>query len=150
MIKTFEQFINENLNSHNRVLFDNDNIEDENYDQLEMLWDDFMSELDDYEYNNDTECVVIGSVGRWNGRFNIETTYFDTLKDAILKCISECDYYTITVEDGVIHITAKHHDGANEFEIRRLTKLGIEAYEEEYGFDQNDLKHKEYFDKFDI
>lgn len=150
MIKKFEQFINENLNSRSRVLFDNYDIEDEDLDQLEIIWDDFMSELDDYEYNNDTECVVIGSVGRWNGKFTIETTYFDTLKEAIFKCIGECDYYTITAEDGVIHITARHHDGANEFEIRRLTKLGIEAYEEEYGFDQNDLKHKEYFDKFDI
>lgn len=87
MIKKFEQFVNENLNSYSRVLFDNYNIEDEDYDQLEILWNDFMSELDDYEYDNDTECVVIGSVGRWNGRFNIETTYFDTLKDAILNCI---------------------------------------------------------------
>lgn len=150
MIKKFEQFINENLNSHSRVLFDNYNIEDEDYDQLEILWDDFMSELEDYEYNNDTECVVIGSVGRWNGRFNIEVSYFDTLKDAIFKCIEKCDYYTITEENGVINVTARHHDGSNEFEIRRLTKLGIEAYEEEYAFDQNDLKHKEYFDMFEI
>lgn len=150
MIKKFDQFINENLNSHSRVLFDNYNIEDEEYDQLEYMWDEFMSELDEYEYNNDTECVVIGSVGRWNGRFNIEVSYFDTLKDAILKCIEKCDYYTIIEENGVIKITARHHDGKNEFEIRRLTKLGIEAYEEEYAFDQNDLKHKEYFDKFEI
>lgn len=150
MIKKFEQFINENLNSHSRVLFDNYDIEDEDYDQLEYMWDEFMSELDEYEYNNNTECVVIGSVGRWNGRFNIEVSYFDTLKDAILKCIEKCDYYTITEENGVIKITARHHDGSNEFEIRRLTKLGIEAYEEEYAFDQNDLKHKEYFDMFEI
>ena len=150
MIKKFEQFINENLNSHSRVLFDNYNVEDEEYDQLEYMWDEFMSELDEYEYNNDTECVVIGSVGRWNGRFNIEVSYFDTLKDAILKCIEKCDYYTIIEENGVIKITARHHDGSNEFEIRRLTKLGIEAYEEEYAFDQNDLKHKEYFDMFEI
>ena len=150
MIKKFEQFINENLNSHSRVLFDNYDIEDEEYDQLEYMWDDFISELDEYEYKNDTKCVVIGSVGRWNGRFNIEISYFDTLKDAILKCIEKCDYYTITEENGVIKITARHHDGSNEFEIRKLTKLGIEAYEEEYGFDQNDLKHKEYFDMFEI
>lgn len=150
MIKKFEQFVNENLNSYSRVLFDNYNVEDEEYDQIEYMWDEFMSELDEYEYNNNTECVVIGSVGRWNGRFNIEVSYFDTLKDAILKCIGECDYYTITEENGVIKITARHHDGSNEFEIRRLTKLGIEAYEEEYAFDQNDLKHKEYFDMFEI
>ena len=150
MIKKFEQFVNENLNLHSRVLFDNYNVEDEEYDQLEYMWDEFMSELDEYEYNNDTECVVIGSVGRWNGRFNIEISYFDTLKDAILKCIEKCDYYTITEENGVINVTARHHDGSNEFEIRRLTKLGIESYEEEYGFDQNDLKHKEYFDMFEI
>ena len=131
-------------------MINNYNVEDEEYDQLEYMWDEFMSELDEYEYNNDTECVVIGSVGRWNGRFNIEVSYFDTLKDAILKCIEKCDYYTITVEDGVIHITARHHDGSNKFEIRKLTKLGIEAYEEEYAFDQNDLKHKEYFDMFEI
>jgi hypothetical protein len=155
MIKTFEQFVNENfddkrINRHtqSKVLFDNYDTDEDN-DQLQIYWDEFMSDLE-YDDKNNSECIVIGSVGRWNGRFNIEVSYFDYLEDAIKKCVENCDYCTITENDGVINILAIHHDGRNEFEIRKLTDIGKDAYYEEEGFDQNDLNHKEYFDKFDF
>lgn len=81
--------------------------------------------FDNLETNkNNTECVVLGSLGLWYGRRDITPAREKTLADAIKKYVSGCDYTRIDIVDGHIEIKAIHHDGTNEFEIHILNKLG--------------------------
>lgn len=113
-------------------------------DSLSMEWDDFINEIQ-YLGNNNTECVVSGFVGRWNGRFEIVPKRFSNLVDAIMQCVEDCDYIVITTsEDGELHIISTHHDASNEFYIHKLNDLG-RAVE-----DVEELRDYKYFDKFDF
>lgn len=81
--------------------------------------------FDNLEKNkNNTECVVLGSLGLWYGRRDIIPTRENTLANAIKKCVGGCDYTCIKIVDGHIEVKAIHHDGTNEFEIHILNKLG--------------------------
>ena len=71
-------------------------------------------------------CVVTGSLGLWNGRFDIESCKCENLAAAVKKCWDRCDYVRVTGENGVVYVDAIHHDGTNRFEIRPLTELGRE------------------------
>jgi hypothetical protein len=113
-------------------------------DSLSMEWEDFINEIQ-YIGNNNTECVVSGFVGRWNGRFEITPKRFSNLVDAIMQCVEDCDYIVITTsEDGELHIISTHHDASNEFYIHKLNDLGREVE------DVEELRDYKYFDKFDF
>ena len=114
------------------------------YDSLSMDWDDMMINIK-YDNNNNVDCVVTGSIGRWNGTFDIEAKHFSTLENAINACVNGCDYIVITEDDGTINVTAIHHDGTNSFEIHKLNSKGYDAHCED-----KDLNHEKYFDKFKI
>lgn len=87
--------------------------------------DEWFGLFDNLELNkNNTECVVLGSLGLWYGRRDIIPTRENTLADAIKKCVSGCDYTCVKIVDGHIEVKAMHHDGTNEFEIHILNKLG--------------------------
>lgn len=112
-------------------------------DSLEMEWEDFLNEI---KYGNDnTECVVTGFVGRWNGKFEIAPKRISTLIDAIHKCVEDCDYIVITEEDGVLHIISTHHDASNDFYIHKLNELGRDEEDEEK---LNDIKYHDSFNLF--
>lgn len=115
------------------------------YDTLSMEWDDMLLNLK-YDKNNNVDCVVTGTLGLWDGRHNIDTKHFPTLEKAIYACITNCEYIVITEEEGVINVTATHHDGTNYFEIHKLNAKGYDAYCES----DNDLNNEKYFDKFVI
>ncbi len=87
---------------------------------LNEEWYDFNLTIKLSEEN--CECIVLGSVGRWNGTFEIIPKKFNTLLEAIHACVSECEYITITLDNGVINVVARHHDGVNNFVIKRLNK----------------------------
>ena len=107
-------------------------------DMLNMEWEDFDTNLE-YDTESNAECVVIGSLGLWYGRENVQQK-FDTLRKAISACISNCDYITITETNGVIYVTSIHHDGRNSFEIHKLNKKGCDVMNEE-------LLHKKHYHK---
>ena len=87
--------------------------------------DEWFGLFDNLELDkNNTECVVLGSLGLWYGRRDIIPTRENTLADAIKKCVSGCDYTCVKIVDGHIEVKAIHHDGTNEFEIHILNKLG--------------------------
>ena len=52
------------------------------YNTLSMEWDDMMLNIK-YDKNNNVDCVVNGSIGRWNGIFDVVARHFSTLEDAI-------------------------------------------------------------------
>lgn len=113
-------------------------------EQLAMEWDDFLTNLR-HDDDNNVDCVVTGSVGRWNGTFDIEAKHFSTLEDAILTCVKSCEYIIICEIDGVIDIEAMHHDATNNFKIHKLNKKGYDAHCED-----EELNNEEYYDKFNI
>ena len=99
------------------------------YNCLDNDWDDFMLNMK-YDDDSKQECVVIGSVGLWYGRFEINAKKFSNLKDAIMACIKNVDYIIIKEEKGIIYITAIHHDGHHSFEIHKLNKKGCNVINE--------------------
>ena len=91
------------------------------YSSLDIEWDDLMLNI---KYDNDCqeECVVLGTLGLWTGRHEINAKKFFGLKDAINACVTNIDYIIIKEENGVIYVDAIHHDGVNTFEIHKLNK----------------------------
>ena len=95
----------------------------------EMNWNDFMANLKYSTSNKD--CVVVGSVGLWNGRRDIKPKRFDTLIDAINACVSggyDMHIYIYKV-NGHIEVSIAHHDGIHYFEIYLLNDKGVRASE---------------------
>lgn len=70
------------------------------------------------------ECVVVGSVGLWYGRRDIEATKVRSVWDAIEKCCRSCEV-VINQVNGHFEIEASHHDGTNWFEIYLLNDKGV-------------------------
>ena len=110
----------------------------------DMEWEDLLYNIES-AWDSDVPCVVTGTVGRWNGRFEIELKAFHTLKESIYACVSNMDYVILTEDKGVIKIEVIHHDGRNYFEIHKLNKKGLEAY-----CNDEDLNNKKYYKKFDL
>ena len=103
------------------------NVEDEIpmefiQDMLDADWFALFDNLDSNIYND--ECVVIGSLGLWHGRQEINPTREDTLAEAIRQCCNNCDYSHIKIVDGHVEVTSAHHDGTNYFKIYLLNKRG--------------------------
>ena len=65
-----------------------------------------------------TRSVITGNLGLWNGRKTIVPTLVDNLYDAVMKCLTDCELYKLTIKDNVLYVEGSHHDGNNSFEIR--------------------------------
>jgi hypothetical protein len=78
-------------------------------------------------------CVLVGTVGRWNGTFNGYKYChdFNGFRDAI------SGYDIIIRQKGTrLHFTLIHHDGRHEMELRRLN---------DYGYNNRDRASFDYF-----
>lgn len=93
------------------------------YRQLNFDWEELIDAL-----SKSGECVIVGSVGRWNGRFEITPTKCENLSVAVNKCVSGCDYVRVTLTNGHLEVVGVHHDANNYFEIYLLNKLGCNTY----------------------
>ena len=91
-----------------------------------MIDDEWFSLLDDILENNpyNVDCVVLGTLGLWNGKKQIVPTREKTLMEAIKNCCRGCDYNRIDIVDGHIEVKSVHHDGTNVYEIHILNKRG--------------------------
>ena len=91
-----------------------------------MIDDEWFSLLYDILENNpyNKDCVVLGTLGLWNGKKQIIPTREKTLVEAIKNCCRGCDYNRIKIVDGHIEVTSAHHDGTNVCEIHVLNELG--------------------------
>lgn len=112
-------------------------------EMFSMEWNDLLDNIES-NWDNDVNCVVTGTVGRWNGTFEIEPKAFPSLRIAINTCASNMDYVIVTEDEGIIKVEAIHHDGRNNFEIHKLNSKGLEAY-----CNDEDLNNEEYYEKFD-
>lgn len=87
-------------------------------------WEDFFANLKYSPYNNETYAIY-GTIGRWNGRFEIELVKCDNLKDVIKRAIGTCDFFKVTQKYGHIEVVACHHDGTNYLNISLLNEKGL-------------------------
>ena len=140
------------------VLFNEDDYTREYYlDTLKMLKED---DVDcDWEEDNDTDfmdwestqkgydfddlitnlnyspiknkmCVIVGSVGTWRGKFEIEPYFCKGIETAIQKCVEGCEIRSIIRKGNHIEVNVYHHDGSNSFNIFVLNDLGESRYRE--------------------
>lgn len=101
--------------------------------------DDFFTNLKYSDYQQ--PCVITGSIGRWNGTFEVEQTRCESLSDAISKCWGGCNDIIVKKRNSVINVEALHHDGRNCFEIRLLSGLGEERWGRNGRVNMNDRKN---------
>lgn len=113
------------------------------YSSLVNEWDDLMINIKN-EKDCQEECVVLGTLDLWSGRYEIKPKKFSCLKDAISICVNNIDYIIIKEENGVIYVDAIHHDGVNTFEIHKLNKKGKSIKTEEK------LVNKHYHTKYHL
>ena len=73
-------------------------------------------------------CAIVGSVGTWRGRFEIEPTFCNNIVDAVYKCIDGCELRSIERIGNRIDISVYHHDGSNSFSIYFLSDIGEDRY----------------------
>lgn len=92
-------------------------------------WNDFMENLP-YIFGNDCHWMITGSIGRWNGRYDVYPTIESSLEDAIRACIGR-DTMDVKVKrvGHTIVVVGLHHDGRNYFELHALTDKGVERFE---------------------
>ena len=91
------------------------------------------------EANGDYECfitnlkysdlygravIVEGSVGRWNGTFEVMQHYFDNPIKAIQACVDGAYDIIIKKKGHKLEVVNLHHDGRNYFTLTFLTPTG--------------------------
>ena len=93
--------------------------------QKENDWEDFESNLK-YARSKYEPCMLLGSVGLWNGRRDIVPMLCDNIYDAVMKALSG-NYdkeVEITLNNGHIDVFVHHHDGTHCLEIWLLSEKG--------------------------
>lgn len=102
------------------------------YDYVALMqteeWTDLKTNLKYAKGESNEPCVILGSIGTWQGNREIQAVVCDNVLDAITKCFGSCDDMDARMKKGVIEVNAYHHDGTNSFEIYKLSKKGIDAY----------------------
>lgn len=85
--------------------------------------EDFEIELANLKLSaiSDLNVEIQGVLGLWDGEHTIEPVRCENLKEAIYKCLNNIDDF-ILFEDGYgnFKIDAYHHDGTNQFVIKKL------------------------------
>jgi len=94
------------------------------------------------EYN--VPVVLTGTLGLWWGHPEIKPERFESVADAIRRCMNGSDCHDVFAEfnNGVITVDCYHHDGCNSFTIKALSKKGIAKQYAEYK--EHDFKRLPY------
>ena len=93
-----------------------------------MEWEDFLTNIH-YSEINDYAWLITGFLGLWDRKHDVYPTIEESLKDAILSCISDCDCHAIIEKRGnTISVEIIHHDGRNSFELHALSDDGAERF----------------------
>ena len=86
-------------------------------------WDRFMADMRCTSQAKQ-EVIITGTLGLWDGKKTIVPAKADNLGIAVRRCTDKADEVIAYLENGTLHIVAKHHDGDNCFTIRPLSALG--------------------------
>lgn len=137
----------------NIVLFDNYNgydfenmkksLAEFNERDIESISDDEVwdaisdEESEDYDntkwvlksiFGDNEKVIVRGTCGTWQGNRDA-INIFDNIEKALNACTKDCDYIKIEVEGRKVKVKSSHHDGTNNFEIKKVTDKGKRLYD---------------------
>lgn len=106
-------------------------------------WETARTELENF-FSDKYRCIIFGVVGRWNGTFAAGTIFDgDEIIDILNKALRDCDYISITDENGHLYISGTHHDGTVCYEVKILTDRGVE-YLGNWDYAWNDKRTEQY------
>lgn len=111
------------------------------YSQDEFEFDWLKYELNRFIQKNGV-FLLQGDIGTWRGAMR-GGFIFDTFNE-LTKAWEDCRDIEIYDEDGHLHIRCSHHDGTNRYEVKELTKKGIE-YIERHLYDDKETVHTKVF-----
>ena len=122
------------------LTYDEENEDPSEDDCWEAWRSQCEDEWDEVSYEAKMEegiFIIVGTLGLWNGNFRGSCLVKGNLLDAFSKCLE--DYNRIYMYNKQLHVDATHHDGINEFIIKKLTERG-EKYLEEHEWEYDDAK----------
>ena len=90
--------------------------------QDRLIWDDVKAELQSLFDKN--IYLLTGTCGRWYGPAH-GGRFIHSIRD-LLSCIGHLDYIRIYDRNGHLYIHGSHHDGNDDYELKRLTNKGYE------------------------
>ena len=90
-------------------------------------FDDLITNLN-YSPIKNKMCVIVGSVGTWRGKLEIEPYFCKDIETAIYKCVEGYEIRSIIRKGNHIEVNVYHHDGSNSFNIFVLNDLGETRY----------------------
>ncbi len=118
-------------------------IWDEVDEMLSLQWDFLKEDLQKFFDKTDgTAWIAVGTVGRWDGT-RAAGVIFDEFNDFFYRATKDCDYWSFYDINGHLYLECSHHDGDNQFEIRRITKTGMRYYRN-WECNWNDKRSKQY------
>lgn len=110
----------------------------------ERVWDEI--DFQDREQWNDVKAelqslfdkdayLLTGTCGRWDGP--AQGGRFIRSVDDLLSCIDHLDYIRIYDRNSHLYIHGSHHDGSDDYELKRLTHKGyMLAYNNYFAHDR--------------
>lgn len=123
--------IDDIISMEGKCRWDKDSLDDRFDWECEQKEDDLDCLLMNLKFSKpikDRICAIVGSVGTWRGRFEIEPTFCNNIVDAVYKCIDGCELRSIERIGNRIDISVYHHDGSNSFSIYFLSDIGEDRY----------------------
>lgn len=109
--------------------------------KIEQFRQDEMDDWFDTEWEELTRffdgktVIFFGSLGLWTGRH--AAGKIGTFEDLFHKAMIDCEYLKIYDDRGHLFLQCSHHDGTNVFEIKTLTRAGIDYMDRwEYSTDR--------------
>lgn len=121
-IQDYEEYCKEE-----EIEFNPDNYYDWLDDNDEIAWDMFMELFEDNDLS-ERKCVIQGMLGLWNGTFEVEPVFCNTIQLAIQKCVRGNEIDKVEKIGNEIHVHVAHHDGRNHFTILFLSDIGEWKY----------------------
>lgn len=98
-------------------------IEDEIFNMQDDDFEAFAEEVKFYFNLND--FVLVGSLGRWNGRYSVSKIIRSGWRE-FAEILVDFDSVEISDEDGHLIVECSDHDGSSRFELKELTQKGWE------------------------
>lgn len=103
-----------------------------------LQWDETKEELT--RFFNGKTVIFYGTIGTWRGAF--AGGQVGEFWELFYKAVRDCDYISLTDENGSLFLKCSHHDGTNNFRIKVLTDAGIEYFERwNYSTDSRTERH---------
>lgn len=98
-------------------------------------WSIFRDELSDFIQKNDS-FLLMGTVELWTGKHAGGFIFSDI--DELSKAWKDCEYIEFYDENGHMFLRCSHHDGTNLYEIKKISRRGLDYYDNRMYHDENE------------